>query len=240
MKSKLQLKKIIYRVFPRIPIFNLYIGRWLYSKRLEFSRHQTIEKFKTKKDFLVNVGCGSNGYDGWINIDYSLYEGVNCTFDCRKELPFQDASVKGIFTEHFFEHLDYENEAKEFLADCFRVLVPGGVIRIIVPDAEKFLYGYCSPDWELLSSIRPLSEDHKDFHLDIKYKTKMELINVVFRQFGEHKFAYDYETLYFSLKEAGFGKVEKMEFGKSNMPELIIDLKVRESESLYVEAIKVV
>jgi hypothetical protein len=66
----------------------------------------------------------------------------------------------------------------------------------------------------------------------------MELINVVFRQFYEHKFAYDFETLKMLLERNGFQDVRKQAFGQSIVPEYNIDLKAREPESLYVEAVK--
>ena len=238
-RAKTFIKGTVYHFFPEAQQYNLYLGRWLYHRKLISQKTKTMKKFCARKGLLVNVGCGSSGKEGWINVDFSPYEGVNCTFDCRTGLPFENNSVKGIFTEHFLEHLNYENEAKQFLADCFRVLEPGGVIRIIVPDAEKFLAGYCSPGWEVLSLVRPLTSNHQDFHLGLTYNTKMELINVVFRQFGEHKFAYDYETLAFCLEEAGFLQIKKMSFGKTKMQELALDMEARASESLYVEAIKV-
>ena len=66
----------------------------------------------------------------------------------------------------------------------------------------------------------------------------MELINVVFRQGHEHKFAYDFATLHFVLQRYGFSTVVRQGYGKSLMPELCLDQAVRASESLYVDAKK--
>jgi hypothetical protein len=66
----------------------------------------------------------------------------------------------------------------------------------------------------------------------------MEVVNAVFRQYFEHKYAYDYATLEFLLKRHGFAEVHKMSFGKSLKPELCLDQASRESESLYVEGVK--
>ncbi|MBW4571487.1 MAG: methyltransferase domain-containing protein [Tolypothrix carrinoi HA7290-LM1] len=196
------------------------------------------QKYENAKDLLVNVGAGPHAKADWINVDISEAPGINCVCDCRKSLPFPDNSVKGIFTEHFFEHIDYVEEVPLFLSECYRVLKPGGIIRIIVPDIEKYLYAYCQGGWEELSIIRPLDSDLTDFHFKFKYNTRMELINFVFRQQYEHKYAYDYETLEFILYKYGFSKVQRQAFGKSLMDELSIDQQIRASESLYVEAIK--
>jgi predicted SAM-dependent methyltransferase len=51
-----------------------------------------------------------------------------------EKLPFNDNSVCYIFSEHFFEHL-FHDEAVCLLNECWRILKPRGVIRIVVPDA---------------------------------------------------------------------------------------------------------
>jgi citrate lyase synthetase len=66
----------------------------------------------------------------------------------------------------------------------------------------------------------------------------MELINVVFRQGHEHKFAYDFETLRFLLDRYGFSEVVHQEYGTSLMTELCLDQVHRASESIYVDAKK--
>ncbi len=66
----------------------------------------------------------------------------------------------------------------------------------------------------------------------------MEVVNSIFRQGTEHKFAYDAETLILDLTRAGFSFVIHQDFGKSVMPALIIDRPERATESLYVEALK--
>jgi len=104
---------------------------------------------------LVNLGCGLSGKIGWVNVDIIKFPNVNCIYDCRKSLPFPENSVKSIFCEHFIEHLDYKEEVP-FLTECYRVLRVGGVIRIIVPDAEKYLRVYCEKGWGYLSKIHRL------------------------------------------------------------------------------------
>ena len=192
-----------------------------------------------KTNIYANIGCGDAGlaYD-WINVDYGAYNNVKYTFDCRKNLPFADNSAKGLYTEHFFEHLDYFKEVPYFLKSCYRVLQKDGVLRIIIPDAERYLFAYCQEDWNALKKIRPLDDDLKDILMGIQYQTKMQLINEVFRQGGDHKYAWDYETLKVILSNAGFTNIHKMSYLKSNDPKLEIDQSVREPESLYVEAIK--
>ncbi len=66
----------------------------------------------------------------------------------------------------------------------------------------------------------------------------MQLINAVFRQGGEHKYAYDEETLALVLRQAGFRRINRCGFGVSADPEMAPDTASRSGESLYMEAIK--
>ena len=194
--------------------------------------------YRRKTDLLVNIGAGKSGKSGWVNLDGFANHGVNCRYDARKHLPFSDNSVRGIFTEHFLEHIDYTEDVPIFLGECYRVLMDGGVIRIIVPDAEKYLNAYVRGSWQELASIRPLDDKMRDYYFKFKYNTRMELINVVFRQGGEHKFAYDFETIELILNISGFVEIKRQEFRKSVFQDMCIDLAERASESLYVEAVK--
>ena len=70
----------------------------------------------------------------------------------------------------------------------------------------------------------------------VPFRTRMEVVNFHFRQAGEHRFSYDFETLSRLLEECGFESVVEMPFRKSELPELAIDAEVRAAESLVVEA----
>ena len=54
-------------------------------------------------------------------------------------LPFDDASLDFIFSEHFLAHL-FLDEAIELLRECARILRPRGVLRLVVPDADLRTY----------------------------------------------------------------------------------------------------
>jgi hypothetical protein len=97
---------------------------------------------------------------------------------------------------------------------------------------------YCQEGWSELSELRSLGQDHSDPFVGGRYNTKMELINVIFRQGQEHKYAYDYETLEFLLRRHRFSVVLRQEYGQSTMKELILDQPSHATESMYVEAQK--
>ncbi len=80
---------------------------------------------------FLNFGAGPNQLpEPWQNL--------NAEHDLRKRLKFQDASVAGILAEHVIEHVPYL-QAYGFLLECFRVLEPGGVLRLAFPDPVRLL-----------------------------------------------------------------------------------------------------
>jgi predicted SAM-dependent methyltransferase len=241
LASKGGLARLAMTALPFIPrhTFHPFMSELnLALRRLANRPRRVRELYKGRRDMLVNIGCGERGKPGWENVDLFNCPGVNCVYDCRRGLPFADNAVKGIFSEHFFEHIDYTEEVPFFLSECHRVLQPGGVIRIIVPDAEKYVRAYCAEGWEDLILVRPLNPDHSDVHFGSKFNTKMEVLNAMFRQYFEHKFAYDFPTVEFLLRRYGFSEVRNQAFGRSALPDLAIDSPDRASESLYVEGVK--
>src|SRR4051812_26234397 len=67
-----------------------------------------------QKNLKLNIGCGPNLKTGWINID--LFDPrADLALDMREPMPFRTNSVAIIYSEHFFEHIDYPGPAKRFL-----------------------------------------------------------------------------------------------------------------------------
>jgi predicted SAM-dependent methyltransferase len=230
--------RLLGRVLPRHVVAPLRFE--LHAARVRLGARAVERRLRGGRGLRVNLGCGDQGKPGWVNVDLYAAPGVNCLYDCRKRLPFADGAVVAIFCEHFFEHLDFTEEVPFFLDHCRRVLEPGGVLRIVVPDFERYLRAYVEGGWDELARIRPLEggpEARHDPHVGCTYRARMELLNVVFRQAYQHKFAWDFETLAMLLERHGFREIERRSYGESRMPEICLDHPARASESLYVEAI---
>lgn len=89
----------------------------------------------------LNLGCGGHFDPAWTNIDiYSAAPEVRA-HDLRRGLPYADGSFEAVYSAHFMEHLA-PAEARRLLAECQRVLKPGGVIRVVVPDLEQMARWY--------------------------------------------------------------------------------------------------
>ena len=120
----------------------------------------------------VNIGCGKTVVPGWINYDYSffmvfsrnklirrllfafrliskqkhkiLWPSNIIRRDVRRGLPLMNETVDYVYSSHFLEHLTLK-EASKLMKDCYRVLKPGGWVRLVCPDlrilAKKYIEG---------------------------------------------------------------------------------------------------
>jgi predicted SAM-dependent methyltransferase len=195
-------------------------------------RLQRIRSLRKLRDVRVNVASGPFPLTGFINLDLNQCLPEVVPWDCRWDLPFDDNSIAGIRAEHFFEHLETKEELPSFLRDCLRVLKPGGALRVIVPDAERYLRAYTRDD---LSGFIELAAP---IPFPKELPTKLDVVNHVFHQGGEHRWAYDFETLSYRLRSSGFGQIERMSYRKSLDPELAQDRENHAPYSLFVDAVK--
>jgi SAM-dependent methyltransferase len=85
----------------------------------------------------LNLGCGLDIREGYINIDVRKVHPKILVLDLEKELlkPFPDNSVEEIIAKDFIEHLSWR-VVEDFLRDCYRALKSGGRMYIQVPDME--------------------------------------------------------------------------------------------------------
>lgn len=187
---------------------------------------------KRKKDnikIMLHIGCGTNYFDRWINIDNNSDKNIrkiDVNVDMRKKLPIQNSTVDFIFNEHFFEHLTVE-EGQRVLRDFLRVLKPGGVLRIAMPDLKVAMDRYFNVNWQ---------DDPVFKKFGILYKTRAEMINSSFRAWG-HKWLYDAEELERRLKEAGMSNIKQCKLRESDYAELS-NLEVRDESTLIMEVQK--
>ncbi len=190
-----------------------------------------LHALRRQQGVLVNVGCGPFGQDGWINLDLVPAPGVTMCVDCRRGLPLGEGVVRGIHVEHYLEHLEPTTERSRFLAECRRCLQPGGILRIIVPDMGRYAEAYLANDWTMLNRMGcggglPQAT----------FATKMEALNHVFLQDGDHYGGFDAEYLRRTLEQAGFDDVALVGWREGRFPGGPIDREQHRLYSLYMEA----
>lgn len=91
---------------------------------------------------LLNLGCGSHYHPAWINLDVRAGRGVQA-HDMYQPLLFKDDLFDAVYHSHLLEHLP-KRYASLFMRGCYRVLKPGGIIRVAVPDLEAIAWSYLS------------------------------------------------------------------------------------------------
>ena len=185
---------------------------------------------RTKKNGiakLLNVGCGPYPKPEFINLDYTWNPNIDICWDItRKPYPLESGSLEGIYTEHCLEHIEFK-DMKENLKEFYRLLKPGGVVRIVMPDGEIYLDIYQRRK-QGSTELMPFEEG---------YISPMARINGIFRNHG-HRFIYDFETMKRLMEEVGFKTIKKCSYRNGTDQRLLIDQEWRSPESLYVEAVK--
>ncbi len=196
---------------------------------------QEIDTAIENDSLQLNLGSGVMRRDGWINLDMHPRDGI-LTMRLPQGLKrFRSDCVRYIYTSHFLEHISYPDEARELTRESYRILQPGGVIRIIVPGIEKIIRAYAEDDqafFEIQATLHPEW-----------CTTKLDHLMYALQQDGEHKYGYDFETMHKILSEAGFSNIYKSDYNQSEFENMNIDNRnLRDNHgrylSLFVEAIK--
>jgi len=160
----------------------------------------------------LHLGAGPNILEGWLNTDVEPQgEGV-FFLDAGKPFPLPDQAFDYIFSEHLIEHFTYRDGLR-VLKECYRVLKPGGTIRIATPDMDKII-GLRTKEKNDLQS-RYVKWHIDNFFPEIGGSNDIFVINSAFSGFG-HKFLYDEMTLRNSLRETGFSDIVRCAPGESH------------------------
>lgn len=203
------------------------------GNKISPSHHRTVRALRAKTGLSVNIGSGGKGLEGWVNIEGLPAADSVLTLDVRRPLPLADGSAVRVLAEHIMEHLDFRSDALALAREAHRVLAPGGVFRVVVPDCERYIRAYVARDQTAFADLGWDIDQPAD---DIF--TPMHIVNHQFHQEGEHLFGYDFETMMLLLQKAGFSRVERMSFGQSLDPDLAIDQPNHAPYSLYVDAVR--
>ena len=117
----------------------LRIPMWINGRLYRAFRHPA-------EPIRAHLGPGKHRYiAGWVNLDANLLSArIDLWANLMDPLPFRDGSVAAIYSYHVIEHLPDRHLPTHF-REMFRVLGPGGGIRVGGPDAgnacAKFLAG---------------------------------------------------------------------------------------------------
>jgi hypothetical protein len=174
---------------------HLFIARvpglpWLLHKigKIPASRYQDYQRGAFRKLRYLNVG---------------------------KPWPFADDTAEAIFSSHVVEHLSLHS-ARVCVRNAYRVLKKDGVLRIVVPDLDKYIAEYRS---------------------DTAYEWAREVYEADnTSEKNMHHFMYNCESMTRLMREAGFSDVRRVSYRAGRCPD--IDQLDNRPDSLFMEAVK--
>jgi SAM-dependent methyltransferase len=210
----------------------------------------------------INIGCGMTPTRGWKNYDNSLslklakYRFLtkvleklkllnqeqlelikfckhNQIFwaDATKKIPEDNDSITAIYSSHMFEHLD-KRGATEFLAECYRILKPNGILRIVIPDIEIAVSEYLNhkdADKFIESTLMCVDAPRT-------FRERLKLLVVGNRH---HQWMYDGKSLSKKLMASGFVDVSILPAGTTSILDYgTLDLSDKQDQSVFIEAKK--
>ena len=160
---------------------------------------------------------GANRYYSLEHYCDLLEKHVFVHHDLSHSLPLKDDIVDFIYSSHFLEHL-FKPDAERLLKESYRVLKPGGIVRVCVPDLACAVLLYSQGKKEQMLENYFFVEDKDSF-------------------LARHKYMYDFELLKQLLEKVGFSQVVRCEYRQGGTPD-IDQLDNRPEETLFVEAFK--
>ena len=136
----------------------------------------------------VHVGCGPVKIEGWINIDAREFPHIHIKSQSLSLSEFSEGALGEIYLCHVLEHFSFK-EVDELLADYYRKLKVGGVLRLSVPDFDLVVTAYqdSGGDLELIRMALMGGQDY---------------------EFNFHKSVYNRNLLTKLLIKAGFSQIE--------------------------------
>lgn len=170
--------------------------------------------FRSHEQAKLNIGAGPDfRLEGWLNTDCNPDHSRGVAYlDATQPFPFKDSTFDYVTSEHLVEHLTY-NEGLGMLRECFRVLKPGGRLRLATPDLRVYVDLFRAGKSDV--QHRYLRYHAGKFLAETGVHSECFVINNEFRNWG-HRFIYDRETLSAAMEQAGFVDVVRHASGESD------------------------
>jgi SAM-dependent methyltransferase len=126
------------------------------------------DEFTRKVSNKLNLGCGRDIREDYINLDFERYNGIDVIHDLNKfPYPFKDNTFEEILAMNIMEHL---NDPNKFIKELWRMGKNNCRIRINVPHFSS----RCA--WIDLTHKRPFSFDSFEYYSRLKNSGESSLI----------------------------------------------------------------
>jgi predicted SAM-dependent methyltransferase len=223
----------------------------------------------------LHLGCGKIAPEGWLNVDGSpnvlmgkwpMFRGMLIKakllpqtakadypskiqrLNLAKPLPFASNTFDFVYSSHTLEHL-YLAQTQALLRECVRVLKPGGVARMLVPDLQAIFeeyHGSRKLDWHSSNPEPACRADRVNLRLlmrepDCRAGGWAARINRLFFDLHSHKWMFDAESLAFHMTSAGLSRCHRKEFGDSaiaGIGEVELSARIEGGQGVCIEGWK--
>jgi predicted SAM-dependent methyltransferase len=172
----------------------------------------------------LNCGCGPTPVPGWINADIRAHAGVDVCADLVKGLPLASGSFDCIVAIHVLQDIAWP-DLPAAVSELRRVLKPGAVLRLGLPDLDRAIDAYQRKDPDYF------------YVPDSDARTVGAKLITQIIWYGSVRTPFNFEFAHELLSNAGFSRVQQCAFREtaSAHPD-IVTLDNRPRESLFVEA----
>lgn len=222
---------------------------------------------------IYNLGCGTRTHPACVNVDWSIHlrlrrlhleslggsraEKIRAlpqsivVHDLRKGIPARDATVDVVYHSHVLEHID-RADAPGFMSEIHRVLKPGGIQRIVVPDFEQLARRYVeafgdegheSRVADMIEQIVRRQAAGTAAQRPLRRRVENALLGDARKRGETHQWMYDRLTLGALLERSGFTAISVVDHETSRIPgwnDLGLDAepdgRPYKPDSLYMEA----
>lgn len=151
----------------------------------------------SESDLKLHLGCGSKFIPGFKHVDLADFPHIDYQWDVRDLSCFDSESISLIYACHVLEYFDLQ-EAVGVLKEWQRVLKPGGILRLAVPDFDALIQAYQRTDGSLASVVGPL------------YGRMLVGGEIIY-----HKTVYNFKSLSYLLRVVGFRGIHRWDWRKT-------------------------
>ena len=146
-------------------------------------------RFANAKRLQLHLG-GWEVKEGWLIVNVEDRPGVDVRSSVTDLSMFPDGSAVEIYASHVYEHLGYQDELGKAFAEARRVLMPGGRLRISVPDMEVLCQLF----------LHPIAQQSANE----QFKIMRMMMGGQIEPFDFHKVGFSFNILVALLKPHGF------------------------------------
>lgn len=145
----------------------------------------------------LNLGCWHRYIPGFIHVDLCDMDHIDYKTSIDDLSMFQDSCASLIYSSHSFEYFN-RTEAVSVLIEWRRVLKPGGILRLAVPDFDSLIEVYKRTE-KIEKILGPLYG-------------QMDINNGKEEQTLYHRTTYNFKSLKKLLDENGFKNVQRYDW----------------------------